>query len=148
MLFFIWSIRKYYKNTKDSIHKSEPIRALARKLYADFIKRYEIYPDSKLLYISESPKIGKMIRYVTIHPFTFYSVFLDPCTKNNLKVIMHDDRYKQLLQDIKSEMISIEPLNQIEETRHEQINNVLVREDASRQPSAYDMLQQEEILSV
>ena len=44
---------------------------------------------------------------------------------------MHEDGYKQLLQDIKSEMISIEPPNQIEETRDKQINNVLVREDAS-----------------
>ncbi len=119
---------------RDNEATSDPVKSLADSLIKDFDKRYEPANDEgKVSYDKALPR-GDRKRYKTLHPYVFYSAFLNPRTKANLKKnIMTRDHHKELLKDIKSLMIEREERDRIDQDEEEQSNNS--QNDGTSSPS-------------
>jgi len=90
------------------------VRHLSKILLHDLDERYVPTECGKVQYIplpsreGEVFPTGKYNRYIHLHPFMFFSAFLDPRMKVKLKKIMNLENYNEMVRDVLGEMKKID----------------------------------------
>ena len=99
----IHKIRSKYANILEDDDVPEPVRRLVKILLKDLDERW-VPIDGKVQFKKEIVR-GAMNRYIHIHPYFFYTAFLDPRMKGDLSVIMTRENYAELEAAILDEMV-------------------------------------------
>ena len=84
-------------------------------LHYDYLKDLDnrYHPRRLIGTVQYCPNVmaGLHNRYTSLHPYIFFSAFLDPRMKGNLsKYFLNDDDYNQLRNDILAEMVEVSKL--------------------------------------
>ncbi len=102
----IYKIREAYVNIISSAEADPSVIDLTRILLDDFDSRYQPSSSGKVTYFPEDV-VGRMNRYVGLHQYFFFSSFLDPRTLPMLRIIITEEDYKRLKDDLILKMIEL-----------------------------------------